>query len=95
MNVLQIGDRPVSADAEASLGNGIKRMAEAEADLNVTARRSLHAGQTIEEVETLTHETVATLRPGTGIEVRDLEHLIGRIARRRIERHEPLAWEAL
>ena len=42
-----------------------------------------------------TATAIAILRPGTGIEVRDLDHVIGRTARRRIERHEPLAWDAL
>jgi sialic acid synthase SpsE len=82
-------------DAQAALGDGIKRMAPAEADLYVTARRSLHAARDIEPGEVLDLEAIAILRPGTGIEVRDLDHVIGRTARRRIERHEPLAWDAL
>ncbi len=81
-------------DAQASLGDGVKRRAEAEADLYLTARRSLHAARAIEPGETITADMVAVLRPGTGIEVRDLDHVVGRVARRRIERHEPLAWEA-
>ncbi len=82
-------------DAQAALGDGVKRMAPAEADLYVTARRSLHAARDIEPGEVLDLEAIAILRPGTGIEVRDLDHVIGRTARRRIERHEPLAWDAL
>jgi pseudaminic acid synthase len=80
-------------DAQAALGDGIKRMAPAEADLYVTARRSLFASRTIEAGETLTEASIAVLRPGTGIEVRELPHVVGRVARRRIERHEPLAWD--
>jgi sialic acid synthase SpsE len=38
-------------------------------------------------------EDVAVLRPGTGIEVRDLPKVIGRTTRRPIGRHEPLAWD--
>jgi pseudaminic acid synthase len=80
-------------DAEASLGTGIKRMAPAEADLYVTARRSLFAARDIEAGETLAGGDVAILRPGTGIEVRDLDKVVGRTARRAIARHEPLSWE--
>jgi len=80
-------------DAQAALGDGVKRMAPAEADLYVTARRSLFAARTVEAGTVLGADDVAILRPGTGIEVRDLPHVIGRTARRRIERHEPLAWE--
>jgi sialic acid synthase SpsE len=80
-------------DAQASLGDGVKKMADAEADLYVTARRSLHAARDIEAGTVLGEEDIAVLRPGTGIEVRELQHVVGRTARRRIERHEPLAWE--
>jgi pseudaminic acid synthase len=80
-------------DTEASLGDGIKRMAPAEADLYVTARRSLFAARDIAAGSVLVEDDVAILRPGTGMEVRDLPHVVGRTARRPIERHEPLAWD--
>ena len=80
-------------DAQDALGSGVKQMAPAEADLYTTARRSLFAARVVEAGAVLTAADIAILRPGTGLEVRDLEHLVGRTARRRIERHEPLAWE--
>jgi pseudaminic acid synthase len=80
-------------DAQDALGNGIKRMAPAEADLFVTARRSLFAARDLNAGTILSEEDVAILRPGTGIEVRDLPKVVGRTARRAIVRHEPLAWE--
>jgi sialic acid synthase SpsE len=80
-------------DAEAALGDGVKRMAPAEADLYVTARRSLFAARGIDAGTVVTDADIAILRPGTGIEVRDLANVIGRTLRRRVERHEPLAWE--
>lgn len=80
-------------DAHDALGTGIKRMAPAEADLYTTARRSLFAARDIAAGEVLTADDVSILRPGTGIEVRDLDKVIGRTARRAIGRHEPLAWD--
>ncbi|HEY7130888.1 MAG TPA: pseudaminic acid synthase [Candidatus Limnocylindrales bacterium] len=80
-------------DAQAALGTGVKRMAPAEADLYVTARRSLFAARDLAAGTTLGETDVAVLRPGTGIEVRDLPKVIGRTARRAIARHEPLAWD--
>jgi pseudaminic acid synthase len=80
-------------DAHDALGNGIKRMAPAEADLYVTARRSLFAERDIAAGTVLTEDDVAILRPGTGIEVRDLQKVVGRTARKAIARHEPLAWD--
>jgi sialic acid synthase SpsE len=41
----------------------------------------------------VTEEDVAILRPGTGIEVRDLPKVVGRTTRRPIGHHEPLAWD--
>ena len=80
-------------DTEAALGDGVKRRARAEKDLYVTARRSLFAARRIEIGSTIVADDVAILRPGTGLEVRDLDKVIGRTARRSIERHEPLAWD--
>src|SRR6185295_3532301 len=80
-------------DAQAALGSGIKRMAPAEADLYVTARRSLFAARDLAEGTVLGVDDIAVLRPGTGLEVRDLEKVVGRTARRAIGRHEPLAWD--
>jgi len=80
-------------DAHDALGTGIKRMAPAEADLYVTARRSLFAARDIAAGTVLREDDVAILRPGTGIEVRDLPKVVGRTARRSIARHEPLAWD--
>lgn len=80
-------------DAQAALGDGVKRTQPAEADLYVTARRSLFAARPIEAGHVLDGDDVVVLRPGTGIEVRELDHVIGRTARRRVERHEPLDWD--
>jgi pseudaminic acid synthase len=80
-------------DAQAALGTGIKRMAPAEADLYVTARRSLFAARDVPVGTVLSADDVVILRPGTGLEVHDLDKVVGRTAKRAIERHEPLAWE--
>lgn len=80
-------------DTEAALGDGIKRRAAAEDDLYVTARRSLFAARAIESGAVIGPDDVAVLRPGTGLEVADIDKVVGRTARRRIERHEPLSWD--
>ena len=80
-------------DTESALGTGVKRMAPAETDLYRTARRSLFAARHIAAGEIVREADVAVLRPGTGLEVRELPAVIGRTAVRDIERHEPLSWE--
>jgi sialic acid synthase SpsE len=79
-------------DTEAALGDGVKRRARAEDDLYVTARRSLFAARMIEPGTVLQAEDIVILRPGTGLEVADFDKVVGRTARRRIDRHEPLHW---
>src|SRR4029079_1682290 len=56
-------------DAQAALGSGIKRMAAAEADVDVTASRSLFAARDLAEGTVLSVDDIAVLRPGTGLEV--------------------------
>ncbi len=80
-------------DTHDALGSGVKRMAPAEEDLYTTARRSLFAARDIAAGDILGEADVAILRPGTGLEVRDLAKVVGRTARRAIARHEPLAWD--
>ena len=80
-------------DTHDALGSGVKRMAPAEEDLYTTARRSLFAARDIAARDILGEADVAILRPGTGLEVRDLAKVVGRTARRAIARHEPLAWD--
>lgn len=80
-------------DTEAALGSGVKRRARSEDDLYVTARRSLFAARPIEAGAAIGKDDVAILRPGTGLEVRDLDKVLGRTARRAIARHEPLSWD--
>jgi sialic acid synthase SpsE len=80
-------------DTEAALGTGVKRRARTEDDLYVTARRSLFAARPIEAGAMVRADDVAVLRPGTGLEVADLDKVIGRTARRHIDRHEPLSWD--
>ena len=56
-------------DTQAALGDGVKRMRRAEADLYVTARRSLFAAARSSRDAVIGGDDVAVLRPGTGIEV--------------------------
>ncbi len=80
-------------DTHDALGTGVKRMAPAEEDLYTTARRSLFAARDLAAGDVLGEADIAILRPGTGLEVRDLAKVVGRTARRAIARHEPLAWD--
>lgn len=57
---------------------------------NKAFRRSIYAVAAIEAGETFSAKNVRSIRPGFGLPPKDLPGLIGRRARRRIERGEPI-----
>lgn len=56
-------------------------------------RRAVYPSRDIEAGEVLDKESVCVLRPNQGIDARDYDWVVGRIARRRLRRHEPLDWQ--
>jgi len=80
-------------EAEASLGTGEKRRAEAEAELYRVARRSLFAAVDIPKGTVIERSMIAVLRPGTGLKPRDLDLVVGRVARADIRANDPITWE--
>jgi sialic acid synthase SpsE len=81
------------------LGDGVKRLAQAEERFYATTRRSLHTLEEIAAGERLTRERICivrserNLRPGLGPE--HLEAVSGAVARRRIPAGEGITWEDL
>jgi len=80
---------------EAAMGNGrLEGPSEAEKkEMFTLGRRSLIAATDIPEGTEITREMVTIKRPGYGIPPKDLELLIGRIARTAIEEDDILTWE--
>jgi sialic acid synthase SpsE len=84
---------------EQALGDGVKRLAPAEAGFYATTRRSLHAVGDIAEGARLRPEDVCivrserNLRPG--LEPEQLAAVVGRTARRRIPAGQGIRWEDL
>ncbi|MBN2562020.1 MAG: N-acetylneuraminate synthase [Phycisphaerae bacterium] len=73
---------------EMALGDGCKRPVESERDTADVARRSLVAACAIPEGTTITDEMIDVLRPGTGLPPSALPEVLGRKARRPIEKDE-------
>jgi N,N'-diacetyllegionaminate synthase len=67
---------------EASLGDGIKRPSATEQNTAAVARRSLVAASDLTAGTTLTVESIAIKRPGTGLAPSMREQLVGRRLRR-------------
>lgn len=69
---------------EAALGDGLKRPAASELEMQVVGRRSIVAARDIASGTVVTEEMLEFRRPGTGLPPAMLEQVVGRIARRDI-----------
>jgi len=82
-------------DVEASLGDGRKRPSDAEEEARLFGRRSIVAAVDIRAHETLANWMLAFKRPGSGLEPRYCEKVVGMTARRNIGKDTILQWEDL
>ena len=91
-------DEMVSAirKTERALGDGVKRLAEAEQELHDKARRFIHARTDISAGEELTEENIGLLSPGErepGLLPKHYEEILGRTASRDIHRSAGISWD--
>jgi N,N'-diacetyllegionaminate synthase len=77
---------------ESALGDGIKIPAACERDTAEVARRSVVAARDITPGTALTTADLAIKRPGTGIQPRHYNGLLGRTLKRGLVANEPLQW---
>jgi sialic acid synthase SpsE len=82
-------------EVEAALGSGrLEGPSAAEAEeMYRLARRSVVAAIDIPESTTITREMLTTKRPGYGVKPRDIDLLVGRVARVDIEADDVITWE--
>jgi sialic acid synthase SpsE len=80
---------------EAALGSPIQRATAAESEMYALGRRSLVASRDIPVGKPLELEDIAVKRPGTGIPVHEIGHLVGRRSVRPIEADAILSWDDL
>ena len=79
-------------DIEKGLGNGLKKPVEDEKTIK-NARRSITAKNTIDKGEEISEKDLKITRPENGIKPKFLEIVLGRKARKTIEKDESLRWE--
>lgn len=82
-------------NVEQAIGDGIKRPAACELKNMGVARKSLVAAETIEAGEVITSDKLTVKRPGTGIQPKEMEKVIGLTAKTRIEEDDVLRWDCL
>jgi N-acetylneuraminate synthase/N,N'-diacetyllegionaminate synthase len=82
-------------DAEKSLGDGRKRPTTAEEENRLLSRRSIVAAVDIRSSESISPWMLAFKRPGSGLEPRHVQKVVGMKARRNISKDTILQWEDL
>lgn len=80
---------------EAGLGDGIKRPTPTELHMRQETRKSLIATRDIPAGSVIRAEDVMIKRPGTGVEPRHRDLVVGRTARRDIAADDPVTWDAV
>jgi N-acetylneuraminate synthase/N,N'-diacetyllegionaminate synthase len=82
-------------EVEASLGDGRKRPSDVEEESRLFGRRSIVAAVDIRAQESIARWMLAFKRPGSGLEPRHWEKVLGMKARRNIGKDTILQWEDL
>lgn len=82
-------------DVEKAMGGGIKRPTKEEEENKKVARKSLIATRDIPAGTKLTEEMLVIKRPGTGIEPKHLEKIIGATAKVDIKRNDRITWSRI
>jgi N,N'-diacetyllegionaminate synthase len=82
-------------DVEVYLGDARKRAVGSEVDSRLLGRRSIVAVTDIHVDDTIAPSMLACKRPGTGLEPKYWDKIIGKTARRNIEKDTILQWEDL
>ena len=82
-------------DVESSLGDGRKRPSDIEEESRLLGRRSIVAAVDIRAQEKIAQWMLTFKRPGSGLEPRHWEKVIGMTARRNIGKDTILQWEDL
>jgi N,N'-diacetyllegionaminate synthase len=78
---------------EAALGSPVKAPTAAELPVRAVARRSVTSVRDLRTGQVIDAGDVALLRPGTGIEPKHLDGVIGRTLARDVDAGMPLTWE--
>jgi|SaaInlStandDraft_2_1057019.scaffolds.fasta_scaffold41035_2 N,N'-diacetyllegionaminate synthase len=81
--------------AEISLGNGIKRCLPCEEEIKKVARKSIVSSRSMNKGEIINEFDLKLKRPGTGIEPKYLDKVIGKCLKKNIEEDHLMKWDEL
>lgn len=82
-------------DLEKSLGNGVKRTTKDEEEIKKIARRSVIAKIDISEGTVIREDMLDVKRPGTGIEPKYFDFIVGMRAKKDIKKGDIVTWKMI
>ena len=77
---------------EKALGDGLKKITNNENDVRKVARKSIVASMDIAKGAIVTREMLDVKRPGTGLEPKNIQKIIGMKAKRDIRKDQLISW---
>jgi len=80
-------------NTEKALGDGTKKPVQRELEVKDVVRKSIVAAVDIPPGVRITADMLAMKRPGTGIEPGHIDFVVGRIAKREIQKDELISWD--
>ena len=85
----------VIRDTERALGSGIKKPTKSEEKIKKVVRKSVIAKINIPRGAEIKKDMLIIKRPGTGIEPKYLDKVLGRVAKKNIKKDELIIWEKI
>lgn len=82
-------------NVELAMGDGIRKFSENERDIKKVARKSIILNKDIKKGTVLKKDMLSIKRPGTGIEPKYLNEVIGKVANKDLNSSAILQWEDL
>tara|TARA_B100001287_G_scaffold14511_1_gene10932 strand:+ start:4601 stop:5623 length:1023 start_codon:yes stop_codon:yes gene_type:complete len=80
---------------KAISGDGFKKPSVSELKNKIAARKSLHLNSNLDSGDTISEEHIDVKRPGNGICPMEIDNVIGKKVKTRVERGTKLRWEDL
>lgn len=80
--------------AEAALGEPFYGRTPKQ-EKSIVFRRSLFVVEAVQKGQAFTEKNIRSIRPGMGMHTRHYEEVLGKIARKKIERGTPLSWDLI
>lgn len=80
---------------ESALGDGVKKLTDEEEQIKELARRSITATVEIPKGEKITKNNIKIQRPGTGIEPKYMESIIGKTVKNDIKKYQTINWDVI